>query len=206
MDDIEQARKEDQIVVRELRKAGVIVESTQDLMHTREPYPRAIPVLLEMMPQMKGYVLKEIIARSLGVKEAKGRSEPLLISEFDASLSDDSREAHSFRWAIANTFDILGGGIGVSDSILRLLMDSRSGRARGMLSLAVAKSKNRAAIPVLLEMLDIDEFTGFAAAGLGILRAEEGIPKLKLLAEGHSNAWVRREAKRALKRLEMSVK
>jgi HEAT repeat protein len=67
--------------------------------------------------------------------------------------------------------------------------------------LAVAKSKNRDAIPTLLEMLEDDNFTGFAAAGLGILHAEEAIPRLKALADGCSNAWVRREAKTALKKL-----
>jgi hypothetical protein len=205
MDDIEKDRREDQLVVAELGKIGVHVSSTQDFMNTREPYPEAIPVLLEMLPKMQGYALKEVIVRSLGVKEAKGRAEPLLIAEFGSSLPDDSRDASSLRWAIANTFDILGGGKDASESLLQFLTDSRSGRAREMLSLAAAKSKNRAAIPILLDLLEIDNFTGFAAEGLGILRAEEAISKLKLIVEGHSNAWVRRQAKTALKRLGVSV-
>lgn len=63
-----------------------------------------------------------------------------------------------------------GVGKGVSDSLLRFLADPRSGRARGMLSVAVAKAKNREAIPFLLEMLDKNEFTGFVAEALGIKR------------------------------------
>jgi hypothetical protein len=201
MDDHEQVLREDQLVVKALRAAGVFVNSSQDLMRTRERYPKAIPVLLEMLPKVRTHTIKEIIARSLGVREAKGHAEPFLIFEFESSFSDIGREANSLRWAIGNTFDILGGGKGVSEALLRLLKDSRSGEARGPLILAVAKSKNRDAIPTLLEMLEDDNFTGFAAAGLGILHAEEAIPRLKALADGCSNAWVRREAKTALKKL-----
>jgi len=39
------------------------------------------------------------------------------------------------------------------------------------------------------------------AEGLGILRAEEAIPKLRIIAKEHGKAWVRRQAKTALKRL-----
>jgi hypothetical protein len=84
---------------------------------------------------------------------------------------------------------------------IRFLNDSRSGRARGLLSLAVAKAKNRDAVPVLLAMLGDEDFAGFAAEDLGILRVAEAVPKLRVLAEGHSKAWVRREASKALKRI-----
>jgi hypothetical protein len=70
-----------------------------------------------------------------------------------------------------------------------------------MLSLALAKTKNREAIPILLKMLEEDDFTGFVVAGLGILGAEEAIPKLKVLAVSKGNAWIRREARKALGRL-----
>ncbi len=79
--------------------------------------------------------------------------------------------------AIANTFEILSGGKGASEALLRFLVDHRSGRARGMLSLALAKTKNREAVPILLKMLEDDDFTGFAAEGLVIL-PEDGIIRL----------------------------
>ena len=200
-DSREQVLQEDRLVAEALCEAGVMVTSSQDLLKTRERYPKAIPVLLEMLPKVQTYTLKEIIARSLGVREAKGKAEAGLIAAFDASLQDPGREAESLRWAIANTFEILGGGKGASASLLRLVTDPRSGGARGMLSLALAKTKNREAIPVLLKMLEEDDFTGFVVAGLGILGVEEAIPKLKLLAVSKGNAWIRREAKKALGRL-----
>jgi hypothetical protein len=65
MDEREKVLQEDQLVVDALREAGVLVSSSQDLMHTRERYPKAIPVLLEMLPKMQTFALKDIIVRSL---------------------------------------------------------------------------------------------------------------------------------------------
>lgn len=120
-------------------------------------------------------------------------------------MPDVSPIADDFRWKIANTFEILGGGKGVSDQLLSLLLDPRSGTSRGMLSIAVAKSKNRSAIPVLLNMLEENDFPGFAAQGLGILRAEEAVPKLREVAKEHGNPWVRQQAKTALRRLGVTM-
>jgi len=201
MDELEQVKREDQLVADALRAAGTQVVSTQDLVNTNDQYTNAIPVLLEMLPKVSTYAMKKIIVRSLGVREAKGKAESLLIALFETSLSDRSRDAETLRWIIANTFDILGGGRGVSESLLRLLADPRSGGSRQMLSLAVAKTKNRDAIPVLLDLINNDEFTGHVAEALGILRAAEATPKLKEIAGSHKKPWVRRQAKTALRRL-----
>ena len=201
MDEQGQILKEDRLVVEALQGIGVYVDSSEDLVNTGEPYPKAIPVLLEMLRKVQTYAIKGIIVRSLGVREAKGQAEASLISEFEFSLADDSAIADDFRWKIANTFEILGGGKGSSDALLRFLRDPRSGSARGMLSLAAAKTKDRRLIPILLESLEMDDFLGFAARGLGILRAQEAIPKLKELAAKTKNGWVRREALTALRHM-----
>src|SRR4051794_27995475 len=138
----EQERLEDEMVVEALCPVGVRVTSTQDLMRTREPYPTAIKVLVEMLGKVKTYMLKEIITRSLATKEAKGHVESVLINELDACLDDDGVEAKAFRWAIANTLEVIGGR-GDADSFLRLLRDPRTSNARGMLALAAAKTKDK---------------------------------------------------------------
>ena len=201
----EQEQREDELVTEALRAVGVQVRSAQDLMHTRDPYPAAIPPLIEMLGRVKTYTLKEIIARSLGTREAKGKAEPTLLAEFEASLHDDSIEARSFRWAIANTLEIIGGK-GDASSFMRLLRDPRGSNAHDMLILAAAKTKDRRFIPVLLEYLESGKLQGFAARGLGILRAKEAVPSLTLLASETKNSWVRREAIKALDRINKSVK
>jgi HEAT repeat protein len=69
------------------------------------------------------------------------------------------------------------------------------------LALAAAKTKDPEVIPTLLELLEDGNVVGHAAAGLGMLRAKAAIPKLKEIAETTDNAWIRREAKTALRRL-----
>ena len=191
----EQERLEDESVVHALGGVGVSVTSTQDLMNTRGPYPAAIPVLVRMLGTVETYMMKEIIVRSLGTKEAKGKAERALIDEFDSSLNDDGVEAKSFRWAIANTLDLIGGK-GDVDAFVRLLRDPRSANARGLLSIAAAKTQDRRIVPVLLDYLDSENLQGFAARGLGILRAREALPKLRDIGKETKNSWIRREVPR----------
>ena len=171
-----QVRVEDQLVVDALRRVGLDVTSSQDLMNTRDPYPKAIHVLVEMSGKVKTYTVKEIIVRSLGVKAAKGNVEQALIAEFELSLADKSADAQGFRWAIANTLEMIGGK-GDVDALMRLLQDPRSARARGLLSIATAKTKDRRVIPILLGYLGSPNLQGFAARGLGILGAQRGSSK-----------------------------
>jgi hypothetical protein len=198
-----QVQLEDQLVVGALQKVGVHVTSSQDLMNTRDPYPLAIPVLVEMLSIVQTYTVKEIIARSLGAKEAKGKAEHALMAEFESSLSDESVEAQSFRWAISNTLEIIGGK-GDVDTLMRLLLDPRSASARGLLSIAAAKTKDPRVIPILMVYLDVEDLQGFAARGLGKFRAKEAVPKLKVIAATTKNSWVRREAVKALECIDAS--
>ena len=191
---------EDRVVVAALSKVGLEVASTQDLFKIKEPYPLAVPVLLEMLGRVKTYAMKEIIVRALAAREAKGKVERDLISEFESSLPDSSVDAQAFRWAIANTLETIGGKADVDD-LIRLLCDPRSTYSRGLLSLAAAKTKDPKMIPILMEGLDSEDLQGFASRGLGRLRAEEAIPKLETLAAETPNSWVRREAMNALRRI-----
>lgn len=108
MDDQEKVLQEDQIVVDALRNVGTCVTSSQDLVNTNKSYLAAIPVLVDMLAKVQTYTVKGIIVRSLGVKEAKGHSESVLVSEFESSLADASNGAETYRWIIANTFEIMG--------------------------------------------------------------------------------------------------
>ena len=198
----EQVFLEDRAVVEALSRVGMVVTSTQDLFKVREPYPLAVPVLLEMLAKVQTYVMREIIVRCLAAKESKGKVEKELLAQFEGALWDASIDAQAFRWAIANTLETVGGKADVDD-LIRLLRDPRSARSRGMLSLAAAKTKNPRMIPILLEFLDSGDhdLQGFGAAGLGKLRAEVAVPKLEALAAETKNSWVRREARNALRRI-----
>jgi HEAT repeat protein len=124
----------------------------------------------------------------------------MLLHQFESSLADGSADAQAFRWAIANTLDSISGKSDV-ETLVRLLRDPRSARARGLLSVAAAKTKDRRVVPILLDYLDSEDLQGFAARGLGLMRAREAVQKLKIVAAKTSNSWVRRETLKALKKL-----
>jgi HEAT repeat protein len=192
---------EDRLVVDALRRAGIVVNSSQDLMHTREPYPKAIPVLLDLLPTLETYAIREVVVRALGTRDAKRLAGKPLVAEFKRSLTDSGQDALSLRWAIANTLEILGGA-NIFEDIARLLATPDIGSAKGLLAIAAAKTKDRRAIPILLELLEDPQFRPFAANGLGLLRAQEAAPKiLDLAASGAGNSWQQREFRNALKRL-----
>jgi HEAT repeat protein len=196
----EKERAEDQLIVEELNAVGIDVATVQDLMRAEAAYSAAIPVLISMLGKVETYALREIMARSLGTRSAKGKAERALIAEFERCLDDDSVDAKAFRWAIANTLELIGGK-GDVDDLMRLLRDPRSANARGMLSLAAAKTKDKRLIPILLEYLESENLQGFAARGLGVLQAREAIPMLRVIAAETKNNWVRREATKALARI-----
>jgi len=144
--------EEDEQVVHELAKVGVHVSSIQDLLNTREPYPEAIPTLIRMLKKVSYLPVKEVLARDLTCKEAKGKAEIALLEEFMKTLPDDDSDADSFRWAVGNALEILGSKSN-SGPLLDAIQDRRGGSARGMLALAAGKTRDPTFIPVLLEML-----------------------------------------------------
>jgi hypothetical protein len=71
----DQERAEDQLIVGELKAVGVDVATLQELMHTEKAYAAAIPILITTLAKVETYSLKEIIARSLGTRSARGKAE-----------------------------------------------------------------------------------------------------------------------------------
>lgn len=68
---VQELRRAEQPVVADLRSAGVQVDSVWDLVNTAEPYPAALPVLIEHL-ERGGYPdrVMESLGRALAVKPA----------------------------------------------------------------------------------------------------------------------------------------
>ena len=68
---IQELRRAEQPIVADLRSAGVHVDSVWDLVNTAEPYPTALPILLEHL-ERGGYPdrVMESLGRALAVKPA----------------------------------------------------------------------------------------------------------------------------------------
>ncbi len=184
--------------VEDLREVGVDATSPWDLVNSKSPYSRAIPVLLRWLDQVDEDVapqdrerFREGLVRALTVKEAVGIAAPRLVDEFRGSTRD-----WTVRWATGNALSVVADEA-VFEDIVELLRDGRYGRAREMLVKAVARTDRKRAIPVLVELLADDDLAGHA---LQILRRWKvpvrGQEIERLLS--HPVAWVRDEAKKVL--------
>ncbi len=197
-----QYRKEDQVVVNALARAGVIVTSVQDLVNGRRGYAAAIPVLIELLGRVEYRPVKESVIRALGDATAKGKAEEALIKEFHEALSLNTRGASNYRWVIANTLEIISSKR-LTEPLVELLAIAPGGEnSKGMLALAAAKTKDERFIPLLLGMLDRGECPGHVAIALGKLKSQEAIGRLRKLARSKIHtSWERREARKALERI-----
>lgn len=192
-------RQRDLIVVR-LASIGVHVESIFDLVNSRNPYPAAIPALIDLLGEVSDCRLKEGIARALAVKEARPVAARPLLHEFMALRPSSKQEEH-LKWAL---------GFAVSrtadDSIFGEVADQlrrcENGWMRSGLvaALGAMPGHHLECVSLLSELVADPDVEVSALDVLSRLRAPEAIPVARRL-ETHSDSWVRGEARKALKRL-----
>jgi hypothetical protein len=189
----------------DLRAVGTEVNDVWALVNTRDRYPNAIPVLMDWLAHLEergvaGHELpklREGIVRSLTVREARPVAAPLLIDEFRAAAD----RGDSLGWEIGNAL-----GIVADDScfaaIAELAREPSYGIARQMLAMeALGRMKNPEATTVLLGLLNDADVNGHAIAGLAKRRDERARPAFERFLDDE-RAWVRKQAKKGLARLD----
>jgi len=139
-------------VVKALHQVGLNVESVWDLVNTAEPYPEALPLLLDHLQRDYPDRVREGIARALAVREAKFGWR-ILVDQF---RRDPDTEAFGAK-----------GGIGVAlaaaaddtvmGEVIDLIRDRRHGGNRAFLIAALARSSRPEVHQVLLDLKDDDE-------------------------------------------------
>lgn len=188
--------------IRELAAVGVLVESPWDLVNTRRSYRAAIPVLVEWLnraevevPAHEREKFREGLVRSLAVKEARGIATLPLLREFQRAEATPS-----YRWAVGSSLEVVADD-SVFDELVELASNRSYGHAREMVVLALARVKNPQAIEILTELLDDEDMTGHALMALGRLKARDARPAIERFLH-HPRPWVRKEAKKALAKLD----
>ncbi len=212
-DYLEQEEQEFDMVKQALRERAYIdVDSLDDLVNTNEPYPEAVPVLLEMFPQVNTLGVKETIVRALTVKEARGVAARPLIEEFkrtDAPRTTEEAEQLglypllSYKWTVGNAIGFVATKEDLQE-IFALLRDSRHGEARQQLIQALVRLKPEGAIPLLMELLNDPTVALQAINALGKLRAVEARPLIEPFLK-HEKSWVRQAAKDAIQRIDKAI-
>lgn len=182
-------------LVEDLKKAGLNITSSWDLVNTTSSYKPAIPILLEHLSKPYHLKNKEGIVRALAVKEAIGKAGPVLIAEYNRTLKDNTL----LRWAIGNTIytTITENDV---ESILSIVQDKTNGMSRQMFVAALGKVESEKAENVLINLLDDEEITPHALEALGRMKSSKAREKITMLTN-HPKALIRKEALKALKKV-----
>ena len=150
-----ESAKEYKGFIKELGQAGIRIDSIWDLVNTNERYPEAIEPLLKYLPLVKDSRTKEGFIRALAVKEAKGRSIPLLLKEFERA----SKQKLDLRWVIGNAINA-GFTKEHVESLYPIVLDEENRWARDGFIRAISKVRTEETRSVLMQVIDApDEST-----------------------------------------------
>ena len=197
---------EERPLIQDLGQVGLKIKSVWDLVNSSQAYAQAIPVLLKHLKQPYHPKIKEGIIRALTVKEAVGVAAPPLVEAFRNITDPDTFVGQNLKWVIGNALSVVADE-DVFESIVELVRDKRHGKARAMLPLALSNMKDERAVDVLdvlIELLFDDEVAGYAITALGNLKAKRAKPFIEKFLTS-SEPWVRKEAKKALKKIENKI-
>jgi HEAT repeat protein len=187
----------------ELRRAGVPVSDLWQLVNAKTQYRAAIPVLIdwlrgidERVPAPDRPKLREGLVRALSVPAARPAATRVLIEEFRRAQDPSGL---GYRWVVGNALSIVADD-SVLDELAALVSDRSYGKARQMLVLGLARSKDTRVVPLLTGLLGDEDVVAHAVTALRKLRPPGVRPAIERLLD-HPQALVRREAKKALARL-----
>lgn len=190
-------------LVDDLGRAGVSVADLWELVNGDVQYRAAIPVLVDWLEHLDERVsvadrekVREGLVRALTVPAARPSAAPVLLEQFRRVPDPTGLGA---RWVIGNALAVVADD-SVFDELVAIVRDPAFGRARQMVVLGLARSEDRRAVPLLIELLDDEDVAAHAAMALGKLRAGEARSALERHL-GSPQPLVRREAKRALAKL-----
>jgi hypothetical protein len=182
-------------IVNDLKNAGFVFDSIDELRRSGISYPLAIPILLHWLSLITDSHVKESIVRTLSVPFAKPLASQALINEFKKiSLN----EAH-LKWAIGNALSITAEN-SIANELYDVALDARHGKSREMIVLALGNISEPCAIEVLIKLLEDDEVCGHAIKALAKLKAQKAFKKIEFFLN-HPKTWIRNEAIKAIKKL-----
>lgn len=188
-----------QRILDELSKVGIQVNCIWELVNTKEKYPAAIDVLVDLVQKdFSNNRDKEGVIRALTVKEAKGKANKALLDVYKNIREKDA--ACSYAWAIGNAFDVIVTQNDVDD-IIPIVLDKTNGCSRQMFAHGLWKVKSERVENTLILLLDDEQVAPHALSSLGKMKSLNAKEKIISLLQ-HPRPLIRKEALKALKRIE----
>lgn len=135
-------------LVEELKKVGLNITSSWDLVNTKTSYKPAIPILLEHLSKPYHLKNKEGIVRALAVKEAKGIACRVILDEYNKAPKDN----WNYRWALGNTMAVIMAADYIDD-VVTIVRDENNGESRQMFVAALGNTKSSKVRDVLKQLL-----------------------------------------------------
>lgn len=183
-------------VLADLLRAGFKVNTISDLYNQQFNYKGAITLLLDWLPRIQNFAVKEEIVRAISVPWAKGTDAPkLLVEEFRNQISNPG-----LQWAIGNALSVVAENE-IKDDIIGLIRNQEYGKAREMLVVSLSNMRASDVEPFLLELLDNEDLAGYAIIALGRIKSKSARQYIERFLV-HPKSWVRKEAQKALKRID----
>ena len=184
-------------ILNDLAAMGLHVRSLSDLVTAKMEYATAIPLLVDWLDRVENQDVKLAIIQCLSVRAARSIAGPALIRGFK------SLDGWMAKWTAGNALSVVADD-SVFEEVAALALDKSYGRAREMLAVALGNMRDPRAVDVLMRLLEDEEISGHAIMALGKLKASEARDAVLRFLDS-PKAWVRKEAKKALKRIDASL-
>lgn len=185
----------------DLDAAGLSVETLAELRQRGAGDRRAVPVLVKWLAEIDYLPLKRDLIATLGSPWARPEAAGPLVEEFRRIDAAQDAADTSVRWSIGDALERVADEA-VLEDLIEIATDASHGHHRALVVTALGnmgKARERV-LPVLLALLDDDVVAPYAVMGLGKLKAPGARPAVKRFLH-HPDAWVRKEAKKALAKL-----
>lgn len=140
-------RRAEEPLVEELRATGFGVDSAWDLVNTSTPYPAALPILLEHLQRRYPDRVREGIARTLAVRDAKFGWVTLVRLYREEEAGTDAKDGLAVALAAASDGEVV-------DEVISLARDRAHGGSRLLLLRGLKRSRAPQARAALEEFAD----------------------------------------------------
>jgi len=201
-DVIAEFRRHERPVLDALREEGVVVDELKDLEECRTLSDEVVGVLIHALSEASHSGVKQVIVGVLRrQKLARNTVCAALVAELEKARSEQSADAQGLMWSYAEALEKVIDAEHV-EPVAAMVLDEEFGDSRQMLALALGRHQSVVGEQALIQLLSDPEAPhGHAIAALGKLRCSAATELIEPFLS-HPKAWVRKEASKALRRIQ----